>query len=44
MAGIAKKVDTSATAFEQKYFVTSRGGEYYFVPGIRTVKEWAGDH
>jgi len=44
ITGVAQKVDTSATAFEQKYFVTSRGGEYYFVPGIRTVKEWAKAH
>lgn len=41
IAGIAQKVDTSATAFEQKFFVTSRGGEYYFVPGISIVKGWA---
>jgi len=26
---------------EQKYFVTSRGGEYFFVPPISTLKKWA---
>ncbi|KAI3611319.1 hypothetical protein WG66_002137 [Moniliophthora roreri] len=40
VAGIAKKVVQSATSFEQKFFVTSRGGDYYFVPSISTVKSW----
>ncbi|THU91463.1 Dyp-type peroxidase [Dendrothele bispora CBS 962.96] len=40
VAGIAKKVVESATSFEQKFFVTSRGGDYYFVPSISTVKSW----
>ena len=39
--GIAKAVNTSASAFEQEFFVTSRGGEWFFVPGINTLKEWA---
>jgi len=41
VTGVAQKVDTSATAVQEKFFVTSRGGEYYFVPSISTVKEWA---
>ncbi|KDR79158.1 hypothetical protein GALMADRAFT_208622 [Galerina marginata CBS 339.88] len=40
VAGVAKKVVDSATSYEQKFFVTSRGGEYYFVPSISTVKSW----
>ena len=38
--GIAKKIDTSKSSFVQEFFVTSRGGEYYFVPSIDTVKSW----
>lgn len=38
--GIAKKIDPSAKPFVQEFFVTSRGGEYYFVPSIDTVKSW----
>ncbi|ESK95378.1 hypothetical protein Moror_3816 [Moniliophthora roreri MCA 2997] len=41
VAGIAKKVVPSATSYVQKFFVTSRGGDYYFVPSISTVKSWA---
>ncbi|KAK7463479.1 hypothetical protein VKT23_006828 [Stygiomarasmius scandens] len=40
VAGVAKKVVQSATSFDQKFFVTSRGGDYYFVPSISTVKSW----
>lgn len=40
MAGVAKKVVESVTSYEQKYFVTSRRGDYYFVPSINTVKSW----
>lgn len=39
--GFAKAVETSATAHEKEYFVTSRGGEWFFVPGISTLKSWA---
>ena len=38
--GIAKKIVPSTNAFVQEFFVTSRGGEYYFVPSIDTVKSW----
>ena len=38
--GIAKKIDTSKKTFVQEFFVTSRGGEYYFVPSIATVTSW----
>ncbi|KAK7038734.1 hypothetical protein VNI00_010619 [Paramarasmius palmivorus] len=38
--GFAKKIDPSVVSHEQKFFVTSRGGEYYFVPSISTVKSW----
>ncbi|KAF8630219.1 hypothetical protein AX15_003045 [Amanita polypyramis BW_CC] len=40
VTGVAKKVNVSASSFEQKFFVTSRGGDYYFVPSIATVKSW----
>ena len=36
VTGIAGQVPP----FEQKFFATSRGGEYYFVPSISTVKSW----
>jgi len=36
VSGIVDKVPP----FEQKFFATSRGGEYYFVPSISTVKSW----
>ena len=38
--GIAKKIVPSTSSFVQEFFVTSRGGEYYFVPSIDTVKSW----
>ncbi|KAK7051605.1 hypothetical protein VNI00_004584 [Paramarasmius palmivorus] len=38
--GFAKKIDPSVVSYEQKFFVTSRGGEYYFIPSISTVKGW----
>jgi len=37
--GIAKKI-VPPSSFVQEFFVTSRGGEYYFVPSIDTVKSW----
>jgi hypothetical protein len=40
VTGFAKADDTSATAFEQGFFVTSHGGEYFFVPSIQTLKDW----
>lgn len=40
VTGFAQKVNTSATAYTPQYWVTSRGGEYFFVPSISTVKEW----
>ncbi|KAI5989297.1 hypothetical protein EDD15DRAFT_2284759 [Pisolithus albus] len=42
VTGVAQKLDTSATTVVEKFFVTSHGGEYYFVPSISTVKAWAG--
>jgi len=41
--GVAKKEETGADSFQQEFFATSRGGEYYFVPSIETVKLWASD-
>lgn len=41
VSGIAKKDQTSLNPIPEKFFVTSRGGEYYFVPSIQTVKDWA---
>ena len=41
VTGVAKKEERGASAFEQKFFTTSRGGEYYFVPSISTVKSWS---
>jgi len=38
--GIAKKIVPSTNSYVQEFFVTSRGGEYYFVPSIDTVKSW----
>ena len=38
--GIAKKIVPSTNSFAQEFFVTSRGGEYFFVPSIDTVKSW----
>ncbi|KAH7922349.1 Dyp-type peroxidase [Leucogyrophana mollusca] len=44
VTGWAKKVDPSAKPpFEPQYWVTSRGGEYYFVPSISTLQTWATD-
>lgn len=40
--GIAKKVDTSLETFTPEFFVTSRGGEYFFVPSVSTLKILAG--
>lgn len=40
VTGFAKEVDTSATPYKQDFFVTSRGGEYFFVPSISTLEAW----
>ena len=40
VTGFAKAIDTSVTAYKQDFFVTSRGGEYFFVPSISALKEW----
>jgi len=40
VTGFAKAVDTSVTAYTQDFFVNSRGGEYFFVPSISTLKAW----
>ncbi len=41
--GFAKADPTAITLkeFKQDFFVTSRGGEWFFVPGISALKEWA---
>ena len=41
LAGVAKRVDSSAQELNQKFFMTSRGGEYFFVPSISMVKSLA---
>lgn len=38
--GFAQKVDTSATAYTPEWWITSRGGEYFFVPSISAIKAW----
>ncbi|EFI27470.1 hypothetical protein CC1G_15505 [Coprinopsis cinerea okayama7 len=38
VAGIAKKLHPTANDYEQEFFVTSRGGDYYFMPGLSTLK------
>ncbi|KAF8307454.1 Dyp-type peroxidase [Clavulina sp. PMI_390] len=40
VTGVAKKVDTSATGYQQEWWITSRGGEYFFVPSISAIKNW----
>ncbi|KAF8307456.1 Dyp-type peroxidase [Clavulina sp. PMI_390] len=40
VTGFAKKVDTSATAYTPEWWITSRGGEYFFVPSISAIKNW----
>ncbi|KAG6823577.1 hypothetical protein H0H93_003395, partial [Arthromyces matolae] len=40
VAGVAKKILPSATDYEQQFFVTSRGGEYYFMPSLSTLRSW----
>jgi Dyp-type peroxidase family len=40
VTGFAKAYDTSVTAYEQDFFVTSHGGEYFFVPSLSTLKAW----
>ena len=41
LAGVAKDADSVAQELDEKFFVTSRGGEYFFVPSIATVKRLA---
>ena len=36
--GVTKKQEPDK--YEQKFLATSRGGEYYFVPSISTMKSW----
>lgn len=40
VTGFAKAIDDSEIAFTQDFFVTSRGGEYFFVPSISTLAKW----
>jgi len=42
ITGVAQKVDTSASAVTPEFFVTSRGGEYFFVPSVSTLNQWSG--
>jgi hypothetical protein len=42
--GFAKEVPTSNVANvsgAQTFFVTPRGGEYFFIPSISTIEAWA---
>lgn len=41
VTGVARLVKESADTFTPNYFVTSRGGEWFFVPGIPILKKWA---
>jgi hypothetical protein len=41
ITGLLKKKDTSAVDFQQDFFINSRGGEYFFVPSVSTLKDWA---
>jgi Dyp-type peroxidase family len=41
LAGVAKHADDSTQELKQNFFVTSRGGEYFFVPSISEVKRLA---
>jgi hypothetical protein len=43
LAGVAKNADSYAQELDQKFFITSRGGEYFFVPSIPKVLELATD-
>ena len=38
--GVAKKIVSSTDSFVKEIFVTSREGDYHFVPSIDTVKSW----
>jgi len=40
VAGVASKVFPNANDFEQQFFVTSRGGDYYFMPSLSTLESW----
>lgn len=42
--GFAKEVPSTgvaAASATQNFFVTSRGGEYFFIPSISTIASWA---
>ncbi|KAH7908198.1 hypothetical protein BJ138DRAFT_390834 [Hygrophoropsis aurantiaca] len=41
ISGWAEKIDPGLVKPEQKFFVTSRGGEYLFVPSVSTLQTWA---
>ena len=41
IAGFARPADLAADADPQQFFVTSRGGEYFFVLSVSFVKELA---
>lgn len=32
----------STQVVQPEFFVTSRGGEYFFVPSVATLRDWAG--
>ena len=38
--GVARREEV--TTFREDFFVTSRGGEYFFVPSVTTIKQIAG--
>jgi hypothetical protein len=40
VSGVARKLLPAANDFEQQFFVTSRGGDYYFIPSISTLRSW----
>jgi hypothetical protein len=40
ISGVAKKIFPTANDYEQQYFVTSHGGDYYFIPSISTLRSW----
>lgn len=42
-ANVSKQGAVDPPGVPQGFFVTSRGGEYFFVPSIKTLKTWATD-